>query len=302
MNIEDKSRDTNNKNKSNIAIFKIIIISTFLFIIFLLLQHYKILNFSNNRNNKNLDDLFDVSKETSSDLLNEVNDILPDITANELQEKGIDFFYRIFLKNQVQINALQQEISHLKADLANYKNSEKAVKIIFAYIDFRQKILSGQISGKSFDNSLENIELLSNDDLTIKSQINIIKPIITELNKTENNIDLQLQFSQLIPEIIATKQYNENNSWNQKIKHYFAKLITIRKIDKNDPEIDNIDKAIIEIENNLKNKNYIEVARIGKNIDSKYQNILTDFNKIINYWAEIQKIDQEIFNYLKDLK
>jgi hypothetical protein len=219
-----------------------------------------------------------------------------------LQEKGIDFFYRIFLKNQVQINALQQEISNLKTDLANYKNSEKAVKIIFAYIDFRQKILSGQISGKSFDNSLENIELLSNDDLTIKSQINIIKPIIIELNNAENNIDLQLQFSQLIPEIIATKQYNENNSWNQKIKHYFAKLITIRKTDKNDPEIDNIDKAIIEIENNLKNKDYIEVARISKNIDSKYQNILTDFNKIINYWAEIQKIDQEIFNYLKDLK
>ena len=302
MNIEDKNKDTNNKNKSNIAIFKIIIISTFLFITFLLLQHYKILNFSNSRNNKNLEDLFNVSKESSTDILNEVNEILPDITSNELQEKGIDFFYRIFLKNQVQINALQQEISNLKTDLANYKNSEKAVKIIFAYIDFRQKILSGQISGKSFDNSLENIELLSNDDLTIKSQINIIKPIIIELNNAENNIDLQLQFSQLIPEIIATKQYNENNSWNQKIKHYFAKLITIRKTDKNDPEIDNIDKAIIEIENNLKNKDYIEVARISKNIDSKYQNILTDFNKIINYWAEIQKIDQEIFNYLKDLK
>jgi hypothetical protein len=104
----------------------------------------------------------------------------------------------------------------------------------------------------------------------------------------------------LIPEIIATKKFKKKDSWFNNFRHYLAKIIVIRKID--DENLSNVDGIIRSTEQLLKQENYNEALNVFIKIDEKYLQISQDFMSTLKDLAEIQKIDQEIFSYLKNLK
>ena len=269
-------------------------------LVFLITQYYqKLKTKQNNQSIKSEsleEDFFDISDEYKKSE-NKKDEDLPDITATELQEKGVDFFYRVFLKNQVQINSLQQEIVSLRNEFTNYKNSEKSIQIIFSYIELREKLFKKNFLDLNFQKSFENFDAITKNDNFLSERINKLKVLLSNI-KTHEEI-LQM-FEKLIPEIIATKKFEKKDSWLNNFRHYLAKIIVIRKID--DENLSDVDGIIRSTEQLLKKENYNEALDVFIKIDEKYSQISQDFMLTLKDSAEIQKIDQEIFSYLKNLK
>ena len=242
------------------------------------------------------EDFFDISDEYKK-TENKKDEDLPDITATELQEKGADFFYRVFLKNQVQINALQDEIANLRNEFTNYKNSEKSIQIIFSYIELREQLFKKNFSDLDFQKSFENFDAITRNDSFISERVNKLRVSLLNI-KTQTEI-LQM-FEKLIPEIIATKKFDKKDGWFNNFRHYLAKIIVVRKID--DKNLSDIDGIISSTEQMLKKENYNEALNIFIKIDEKYSQISQEFISTLKESSEIQKIDKEIFLHLKNLK
>ena len=85
----------------------------------------------------------------------------------------------------------------------------------------------------------------------------------------------------------------------KKINKKIAKIIIIRRTLTNNSE--DIDDKIIAIENFLKNENYQEALGVILGLDQGYNEVFKDFLENLNASLEVQKIDQEILNYLKSL-
>ncbi len=277
-----------------------LIIFSIALLVFLITQYYqKLKTKQNNQSIKSEsleEDFFDISDEYKKSE-NKKDEDLPDITATELQEKGVDFFYRVFLKNQVQINSLQQEIVSLRNEFTNYKNSEKSIQIIFSYIELREKLFKKNFLDLNFQKSFENFDAITKNDNFLSERINKLKVLLSNI-KTHEEI-LQM-FEKLIPEIIATKKFEKKDSWLNNFRHYLAKIIVIRKID--DENLSDVDGIIRSTEQLLKKENYNEALNVFIKIDEKYLQISQDFMSTLKDSSEIQKIDQEIFSYLKNLK
>ena len=269
-------------------------------VVFLITQYYQKLKTKQSNQtikSENLEeDFFDISDEYKKSE-NKKDEDLPDITATELQEKGVDFFYRVFLKNQVQINSLQQEIASLRSEFTNYKNSEKSIQIIFSYIELREKLFKKNFLDLDFQKSFESFDAITKNDNFLSEKTNKLR---VSLSGVSTHREIMQMFEKLIPEIIATKKFDKKDSWFNNFRHYLAKIIVIRKID--DENLSDVDGIIRSTEQLLKQENYNEALNVFIKIDEKYSQISQDFMSTLKNLAEIQKIDQEIFSYLKNLK
>lgn len=269
-------------------------------LVFLITQYYQKLKIKQSNQtikSESLEgDFFDISDEYKKSE-NKKDEDLPDITATELQEKGVDFFYRVFLKNQVQINSLQQEIASLRSEFTNYKNSEKSIQIIFSYIELREKLFKKNFLDLDFQKSFENFDAITKNDNFLSERTNKLR---VSLSLVSTHREILQMFEKLIPEIIATKKFDKKDSWFNNFRHYFAKIIVIRKID--DENLSDVDGIIRSTEQLLKQENYNEALNVFIKIDEKYSQISQDFMSTLKNLAEIQKIDKEIFSYLKNLK
>lgn len=234
-------------------------------------------------------DIFDLSGDGKFDT---DPDGLPDLTVNELKEKGAEFVYQMLLKNQVQINDLNQQLQEIKAEVTKYKNQEKIGKMILIYVDLRQEIFAGI----THENSLKNFEMLSASDENLQGKIERLKASLAGFLGEEK---LNKSFSNLIPDLIVAKNNNSDATLLSKVRRNISKLVIIRKIDgKNDGEIDS---TILKIEKFLNERNYQEAMNSLLSLDQNYHEIIKDFLNDLSIAVEIQKTDQEILNYLKSL-
>jgi len=115
-------------------------------------------------------EIFDLSEEYKAQGEDQDPSGLASLSANEMQERGAEFVYQSLLKNQLQINDLKTQVQSVKDEFSKYKNREKITKIIFSYIDLRQKIFANNevsinetndknvITG--YEDSLRNFEML----------------------------------------------------------------------------------------------------------------------------------------------
>jgi hypothetical protein len=219
-------------------------------------------------------------------------DDLSDMTMNELKEKGAEFVYQMLLKNQVQIEDLRSQIQELKSEILKYKNQEKIGKMIFTYVDLRQNIFSG----KSGEEELKTFELLISSDEILQNKITKLKSLLANFSNQEKLI---AAFSDLIPELVIAKDNNPNPGIVAKIRRNLSKLIIVRRIDGENPN--NIDGIIVKIEKSLQAENYQEAFNQALSLDQNYHKILKEFLDSLSVAVEVQKIDQEILNYLKTL-
>ena len=214
---------------------------------------------------------------------------LSDITLTELKEGGAEFIYQLLLKNQVQIGDLKTEIQNLKLEFAKYKSQEKAGKIIFVYVDLRQRFYAGE----NFAETLKSLETLTALDKNLQAKITLLKP---NLEKFHGSKTLLKDFTALIPDLIATKTDNHDNSLVKKIRHNLSKLVVIRKLDANTQSVDGI---IRTTENFIQAENFGEAFNSFSLLDQSYQEISPEFLEELKAAAEIQKIDEEILLYLR---
>lgn len=217
---------------------------------------------------------------------------LDDLTVNELKEKGAEFIYQMLLKNQVQITDLREQILVLKNDVQKYKNQERIGKLIFTYVDLRQKISAGKSSSEEF----KNFEMLASFDESLQAKIAQLKPLLPNLQGREK---LNKSFSALIPKLIAAKNFNPDGGILSKIRYNISKLIIIRRID--DKNLGDIDATITKVERLLREENYQDVLTSLLSLDANYHEILKGFLDELSVSAEAQKIDGDILNYLKSL-
>lgn len=258
------------------------------FFVFQFLQITK--NKSKNSNEKNdiVGDIFDLSESYKGD----DNYDLSELTVSEMKERGAEFIYQSILKNQVQINDLKQQIQDLHSEFAKYKSQEKIGKVIFAYIDFRGNLYSS----KPYSENFKNLETLAFFDQNLQGKITKLKPL---LNNFSNKNKLQNDFKKIIPDLIATKHSAGENGIVAKITRYISKLIVIRRIDeKNSPEVDVV---ITKIEKSLADENYQESMNQALLLSKEYHEVLVNFLEELNNAIEIQKIDNDILDYLKKL-
>ncbi len=237
-------------------------------------------------------EIFDLSNNHLQQKSEDNSYDLSSLNVSELKEKGAEFVYQMLVKNQLQINNLNQEVLNLKSEVLKYKNREKIGKIILAYVELRQEFFAQ----KNYKNNLQNLEILSALDENLLVKIEKIKPLLPIFSNKEK---LSKNFSDLIPEIIVAKNNNSDNSLTSKILRNLSKLIIIRKVDGKD--VGDIDSKIFKIEKFLHQENYQEALNLLLSLDQNYHEIIKDFLNDLSVAIEVQKIDQEILNYLKNL-
>lgn len=235
-------------------------------------------------------EIFDLSPDHNG---NEDNThALMDLSVNELKEKGAEFIYQMLLKNQVQINDLKTQAQELRDEFVKYKNQEKVSKLIFTYVDLRQKIYADE----SYDEALKNFELLSSFDTNLQDKVSKLTPLLPNFSGQKKLIK---DFSSLIPELIVAKNSNADASLWAKIRHNISRLVIIRKVsDENSADVDGV---IAKTERLLSEENYREALTTILTLDQNYHQILAKFLDDLSVASEVQKLDQEIFNYLKSL-
>lgn len=240
----------------------------------------------------NLDgDIFDLDQDFKDDYIPEHD--FKDLSVNELKEKNAEFIYKLLIKNQVQIEQLSAQNRELKNEFIKYKNSEKLNKMVISYLNFRDQLLMG----KDFEREFASLELSSVFDEVMKVKLKNLK---TNLNLFLTNEKLSNNFKKLIPDLVTLRQDNPDRSqWFNKLNQKIAKIIVIRRTVSNN--LDDIDDKIITIEDHLQMQNYQEALNVILSMDQSYNAILKNFLENLNASFEVQKIDQEIVNYLKSL-
>ncbi len=237
-------------------------------------------------------EIFDLSDEYKSQINNndDSSRVLSELNINELRERGPEFIYQVILKNQIQINDLKTQIQELRTEFVKYKNNEKIGRLIFTYIDLRQKIYSGA----PYEEAMKNLEMLAFFDKNLQGKIFKLKEAARHFS-TAKKLDKDLE--KLIPDLIATKNIKSQDSLFDKIRYQLSKLVVIRKIGGKNS---NVDLAIVETQKFLQEDNYQEALNKMLALDKKYNKILEKFLEDLAASLELQRLDLEIFNYLKN--
>lgn len=234
-------------------------------------------------------EIFDLAEEYKN---GGSHDPRSDLALSEVQEKGAEFVYKMLLKNQEQINDLREQSQSLRAEFIKYKNHENLGKMIVAYVDFRQKLLGGEV----YEDALKNFEMLSVFDQNLSDKITKMRASLKNFSDAKR---MQKDFSDLIPIIIAAKSVNVGGGFFDKVRYNVAKLVVIRRVDGKNPN--DVDGIIVSTEKLLHDEKYQEALGCLLMLDQSYHDVLVDFLNKLSADAEVKKIDSEILSYLKNL-
>ncbi len=294
MDINYKKNSKNQLFFLKIALlFTLIFLSIFSYVYWQDLTKRRSLARSDSEKFSNLDsDIFDLSQDFNEQNL-EDNHAIGDLNINELKEKNAEFIYQLLIKNQVQIEDLRKQNRELKNEFLKYKSFEKFNKLVITYAMFRDKLFSD----KEYKIDLQTLEIIGATDQNIQSKITSLKSHLVNFLSKKN---LEIKFKNLIPDVkVTNNKADQDSEWLKKINKKIAKIIIIRRTLTNNSE--DIDDKIIAIENFLKNENYQEALGVILGLDQGYNEVFKDFLENLNASLEVQKIDQEILNYLKSL-
>lgn len=280
--------------KKNFTVFKFLLILLALAAAYQGYRYYKIKMQDSaktqdlNKLNHVESDIFDFS-ESKENSGNFDEKSLDEITITELKERGAEFIYHLLLKNQLQISQLKTEITNLKSEFARYKIEQKAVKIVFAYVDLRQKIFAGQ----DFKNSFQNFELVASTDKNLTLKTAELKTILEKFTGVKQLSD---DFSKLIPLLISAKKYDPNAGFTNKLRYNLSKLISIRKLDETAKDFDG---NVRRVEIALQNHNYSVALSEFNEIALAFPEISAKFLADLQNAEKLEKTDKEILFYLQ---
>ena len=237
-------------------------------------------------------DIIELSGPDGSDDEDDRNDDLRKISAEEMKERGLEFIYQNLLQNQVQIDDLRDQVRDLEDELSKHKARKTIGRVIYSYVDFRQKLFLEQESRREF----ENFALLTSFDEVLQDKSVRFKEIYKDFYGQQY---LSENFAKLIPSLIALKNNNPESGFIERIRYNISKLVTIRKVGGED--IEKVDEIILLAEESLKKEDYKEALDQLLKLSEPYQEILEPFLKKLRISLEIKNLDQEILSYLKIL-
>ena len=237
------------------------------------------------------DSILDISDEYRAGLENETT--VHDLNISEIKEKGAEFVYQLLIKNQVQIEDINNQLRNFKGDFIKLKSREKINKLIINYVELREKLFNGE----DCRSEIEGYDLLSVSDEFLQNKFLIIKDDYA-LFSTQKK--LMESFKSITNQLIINENYDEKNaSLFEKLRHNFNKLVVIRKVKNLNP--DRLEGLINQIELALSQKNYQEALNKSLSLDKAYFPIVQKFLEELSIAIEIQNADKEIIKYLKSL-
>lgn len=260
--------------------------------------------------NKNLqNNSKNLSKNTSSKFIDQIKDseildlddeyknqhetTINDLNIAEIKEKGAEFVYQLLIKNQVQIEDLNNQIRQIKSDYVKLKNQEKFNKIVLNYINLREKLFLGE----DCKSEIENFDLLTISDDFLINKFTVIK------QNYQNFITRQMllkNFAEISKILIVNENFNpETADFLEKMRYNFRKLVIIRKTNVKDSS--QLQASILIVENLLKSGKNSEALAKLLSLDKIYFPIIQRFLEELNLVIETQNADQEIIKYLKSL-
>ena len=241
--------------------------------------------------NSKEDSILDISDEYRAGLENETT--VHDLNISEIKEKGAEFVYQLLIKNQVQIEDINNQLRNFKGDFIKLKSREKINKLIINYVELREKLFNGE----DCKSEIEGYDLLSVSDEFLQNKFVVIKEGYT-LFSTQKK--LMESFKVVTNQLIINENYNEKKaSLFEKLRHNFNKLVVIRKVKNLNP--DRLEGVINQIELALSQKNYQEALNKSLSLDKAYFPIIQKFLEELSIAIEIQSADKEIIKYLKSL-
>jgi hypothetical protein len=305
--MDNKNTDNNQASNQNRGLtnkeWQILIVKILAAILLVLLCYFGLEYYINNKIN-NLksgtttsssdDEIFDLSDEyKNNDGVNyTIDDNSQELTVEELKKDKGRLIYKTLIKNQIAIRDLSQEIYNLKQDLEHRKNQEQIIRIIYTYCDLRQKLFAGQ----NYDDELKSFELLTVNNDFLKTKYISLEGSLKDFKSSKN---LLADFKNLIPQIIAAQNSNPDASFIQKIKFNLSKLIVIRRI--TNPEIDDLDGNLLQIENAITDESYGEALELIAKISDPSYKFLEKFLANLNAASDVKQTDAEILFYLKEI-
>ena len=285
-----------NKNKKNYFYLKFFIV---LLIILILLFFNK--NFQNsprsslkNPSSKFIDQIKDSEiLDLDDEYKNQHETTINDLNIAEIKEKGAEFVYQLLIKNQVQIEDINNQIRQIKSDFLKLKNQEKFNKIVLNYINLREKLFLGE----DCKSDIESFDLLTINDDFLVNKFSTIKQNYHNYITRET---LLKNFDEISKILIVNENYNPDTAdLLEKLRYNFRKLIIIRKTNiKNSSQLQS---SIITVENLLKSGKNSEALAKLLSLDKIYFPIIQRFLEELNSVIEIQNADQDIIKYLKSL-
>ena len=112
--------------------------------------------------------------------------------------------------------------------------------------------------------------------------------------------EVEKMFQAIIPDLIASSKFKKESTTLEDIRYYLAKKVVIRKINQPIADSNDIDSLIFSIEKSFLTQNYIEILKTLAVFSSHQREIVKSFEVEIKKLAELQQIDEEFLNYLKN--
>lgn len=193
------------------------------------------------------------------------------------------------------ISVLEKEIAELKLQIEQLNNFNYSNSLIIAYVHLRQKMFSYSGENVSYYEELKNFEILSQNDEFLQDRIRHLQTI---LRRSISHETLLNRFEITADRIVSNKEVVADSDFLKKVKANLLKIIIIRKVDEKNQET--IDGKLAFAFNNLRNHDYMTANRVLLSMDNEYKIIAAGFIMDLNYMIALQRIDNEILNYLQN--
>ena len=235
--------------------------------------------------------ILDISDEYKNDPENETT--VHDLNISEIKEKGAEFVYQLLIKNQVQIEDINNQLRNFKGDFVKLKSQEKLNKLVINYVELREKLFNGE----NCKTEIESYDLLSMSDEFLHNKFLIIKEnydfLLTQKKLMES-------FKLIAGEIVINENFDEKQAnVLEKLRYNFKKLVVVRKLKNLDPM--QVEGVVNQAELALSEKNYQEALDKIMSLDKSYFKIVQKFLEDLSIMIETQNADKEIIKYLKSL-
>ncbi len=286
-----------NQNKKNRFFTKLIIAMIVAIVVIMLVKTYKKEIFQDKKNQELKVKTFEEELENGEEILQDSEKVdfndsgLSNLTMEKLKKGGAEFIYQLLLHNQAQIQELKNQNEKLEREFVIYKSNEKIARMILQYIDLREKI-NKKIN---YSRALKSFEILALEDVYLRQKINDFEENLADFQTYD---ELQEDFMKYVPNLIALKNHDENGDFYDKLKFQLSKIITIRKVDENNQEIDGFIARMIDFLQKEKCKNALKEIDF---IEEKYRKNIVKFSKKLEVKCAFEKKDEEIMLYLESL-
>lgn len=211
-------------------------------------------------------------------------------TVEDLKNDN-DFLYQVLIQNQLDLNRMNLRIDSLGLQLKRFESQAKLQKTIISYVNLREKVLNSQ----DYYDQMQNFKLLSIGNKVLMDKVRSLQEVAAGFKSFDQ---LSNKLKELSKTLIAMKKSDPSDGFIDKVKFNIAKIITVRRLDPLNKEIDG---GIYRLQKALKEKDCRKSQDEIVKFDEKYKAAASTLRLNIEKSCELREVDDSIMLYLENL-